>query len=351
MPIRRIFLLLSISTLVFADQADRIVEEEMQKQHIPGAAVAVLRDGRPIKLRGYGVANLEHNVPATAESVFKVGSIGKQFVAAGILLLVKDGKLSLDDSITKYLEDAPAYWQPVNFRRLLSHTGGIVRNGPIFDHLKVAPVIDVVRSAYPSPLQFPVGEKWQYCNVCYFAAAEVITRLSGKPWTDFLQERLFQPLGMQATRPTSFSDVVPHRAGGYEWRDGAWHNVDIMLPVSPSGGQLSTVIDLAKWDAALYTDNPLPAALKAEMWKPTPLNSGRDYGYGLGWELGNFRGHKYVRHTGSLTGFQGHLVRFVDDKLSIIVFANEARSRAAAIANRLAEHYLDLPPEAKKAAQ
>ena len=230
-------------------------------------------------------------------------------------------------------------------RRLLSHTGGIIRNSPIFDHLKVSPLADMVRATYTAPLDYPTGEKWQYCNVCYFAAAEVIERLSGKKWTDFLDERIFRPLGMTATRPTSFSDVVPHRAGGYEWKDGAWHNVDIMLPVSPSGGQLSTVIDLGKWDAALYTDSPLPATMKTAMWKPTPLNSGRDYGYGLGWELGEFKGHRYVRHTGSLTGFQGHIIRFVNDKLTIIVFANEAAVRAGTIADRLAEFYLDIPAQ------
>ena len=328
-----------VCSLGFAQQADKIMEEEMLKQHIPGAALAVLRDGRPIKLRGYGLANLEHNVPATAESVFKVGSIGKQFVAAGIVILANEGKLSLDDSVRKHLTDAPASWEPVTFRRLLSHTGGIIRNSPVFNHLTVVPLTDMVRAAYAAPLDFPTGEKWQYCNVCYFAAAEVITKLSGKPWTDFLEERIFRPLGMTATRSTSFHDLVPHRAGGYEWKDGVWRNVDIMLPVSPSGGQLSTVIDLAKWDAALYTDVPIPAAMKAEMWKPTRLNSGRDYGYGLGWELGEVRGHRYVRHTGSLTGFQGHLIRFVDDKLTIIVFANEAQARTGAIANRLAEHY------------
>src|SRR5262245_9098132 len=123
-------------SLGFADQADKIMEEEMQKQHIPGAVVAVLRDGRPIKMRGYGIANLEHSVPATAESVFKIGSIGKQFVASGIVILASEGKLSLDDSVRKYIPDAPESWQGVNFRRLLSHTSGITRNAPLFDHLK-----------------------------------------------------------------------------------------------------------------------------------------------------------------------------------------------------------------------
>src|SRR5262249_35027931 len=161
------------------------------------------------------------------------------------------------------LDDAPPSWQPVTFRRLLSHTSGLIRNAPLFDHLKVSPLADMVGSAYSSPLDFPTGEKWQYCNLCYFAAAEVISRLTAKAWTDFLDERIFRPLGMTATRSTSFHDIVPHRAGGYEWSDGVWRNVDIMLPVSPSGGQLSTVIDLANWDAALYTDFPLPAKWKA----------------------------------------------------------------------------------------
>jgi len=331
------------STIALADPADKIVEEEMQKQHIPGVSVAVLKDGRPLKMRGYGIADLENDVPATAESVYKVGSIGKQFVSAGILILASEGKLSLDDSVTKYLTDAPETWKPVTFRRLLSHTGGITRNSPIFDYLKVLPVSDWVKATYPVPLDYPTGEKWQYCNVCYFAAAEVITRISGKPWTDFLDERIFKPLHMTATRSTTFYDIVPHRAGGYQWmpETGTYRNLDIQLVVSPSGGQLSTVIDMAKWDAALNTDKPIPAAMKAEMWKPIKLNSGKDYNYGLGWELSQIKGHKTVGHTGSLTGFQDHIVRVLDDKLTVIVFTNENRVRPAAIANRLAEYYLD----------
>src|SRR5215510_8465595 len=131
----RVAIFFLISILAFAaDRADRIMEEEMQKQHIPGAALAVLRDGRPVKMRGYGLANLEHSIPPSAESVFKVGSIGKQFVASGILILASEGKLALEDSVRKYLDDAPPSWQPVTFRRLLSHTSGLIRNAPLFDH-------------------------------------------------------------------------------------------------------------------------------------------------------------------------------------------------------------------------
>ncbi len=339
----RLLLLLCLAALAFADEVDRLVEEELQKQHIPGAAVAVLRDGRPVKVRGYGLANVEHQVPATAESVFKIGSISKQFIAAGILVLVGDGKLSLDHSIARYLEDAPAAWKPITLRQLLSHTSGILREGPAFEGLRAKPDIEVIRSAYSRPLVFTPGEKYQYCNVCYFALAEVITRVGGSPWPAFLEERIFRPLSMSNTRTTSFFEIVPHRSGGYQWRDGAWRNADLLVAVRPSGALLSTVLDLAKWDAALSTDRPLGAAIKEQMWTPIRLNSGQTYDYGFGWTIGRLQDHRYVGHGGSLTGFRSHYLRFAESKLSVVILTNEDAARPNVIAERVAAHYLEAP--------
>jgi len=337
----RAILLLWLASAALADQVDRLVEEEMQKQRIPGAAVAVLRDGRPVKIRGYGLANIEHNVPATAESVFKIGSISKQFIAAGVLILLSDGKLGLDDSIARYLEDAPAAWKAITLRQLLSHTSGIVREGPAFEGLKAQPDIDVIRSAYSRSLVFAPGQKWQYCNVCYFALAEVITRASGAPWPAFLEERIFGPLGMTVTRVTSWIDIVPHRSGGYLWREGAHRNADLLVAVRPSGALLSTVLDLAKWDAALYTDRPLASAIKEQMWTPIPLNDGSTHDYGLGWAVGRLKQHRYVGHGGSLTGFRSHYLRFGESKLSVIVLTNEGAAKPEVIAERVALSYLE----------
>jgi CubicO group peptidase (beta-lactamase class C family) len=320
---------------------DRLVEEEMQKQHIPGAAVAVLRDGRPVKARGYGLASIELNAPATAESVFKIGSISKQFIAAGVLVLLGEGKVALDDSIAKYLEDAPEAWKPITLRQLLSHTSGILREGPAFEFLRTKPDIGVIRSAYARPLEFAPGEKWQYCNVCYFALAEVITRVSGTAWPAFLEERIFRPLGMTATRATSTFDIVSHRVRGYDWRDGVYRNSDLQVAVRPSGALLSNVLDLAKWDGALYTERPLAGAIKEQMWSPIRLNSGGTHNYGFGWETGVFQGRRYVGHGGSLAGFRSHYMRFPDSKLSVIVLTNLDGARPNVITQRVAGQYLE----------
>ena len=172
--------------LLAADRVDDIVQAQMASQHIPGLALAVMKDGRVIKSVGYGLANVELNVPVTPASVFKIGSVSKQFLASAVMILVQDGKVRLEDPVQKYLEDAPESWRGITLRHLLSHTSGLTREGPAFDPLKPQPDIDVIRSAYPLALVFPPGKGWQYCNLGYFTIAEIIHRVSGEPWPDFL---------------------------------------------------------------------------------------------------------------------------------------------------------------------
>jgi D-alanyl-D-alanine carboxypeptidase len=169
-----------------ADNVDDYVKAEMKRQHIPGVSVAVIKDGKVIKAEGYGLANVELNVPAKPETVYKIGSVSKQFIAAGVLLLVQDGKLSLDDKISKFLEGTPDTWREITVRHLLTHTSGIVREAPGFDPLKIQDDADVIKTAYHLPLRFAPGEKWEYCNVGYFSLAEIIRKVSGKPWSDYL---------------------------------------------------------------------------------------------------------------------------------------------------------------------
>jgi len=305
-----------------ADPVDAIVRTEMEKQHIPGLALAVLKDGRVVRSAGYGVASLELNVPVTTKTVFKIGSVSKQFLASGAMILVQDGKLKLDDGVRKHLEDAPETWSGVTLRHLLSHTSGIVREGPAFDGARIQPDIDVIRSAYPLPLLFPTGEKWLYANVPYFSIAEILARVSGEPWPEFMNRRVFQPLDMKATRTTTPSGIVPNRADGYEWRDGGFRRALEYQALRPSGAFLSTVEDLARWDAALYTETPLTRASREEMWKPVPLRDGSSSGYGLGWEIDTRGGKRVVHHGGTLTGFKSYFARFPDQQLSVVVLTN-----------------------------
>src|ERR1044071_3687376 len=195
-------LLLLVSFATRADKVDDFVKAAMQRQHVPGVSIVVIKDQKIVKAQGYGLANVELNVPPPAETVYKIGSVSKQFRAAGIMLLVEDGKISLDDKVGKYLDGTPDAWKGITVRHLLTHTSGLVREAPEFDPFKVQADADVIKTAYDRPLRFAPGEKWEYCNVGYFSLAEIIRKVSGKPWGDYLNERLFLPLEMNVTRTT-----------------------------------------------------------------------------------------------------------------------------------------------------
>ncbi|MGH9768795.1 MAG: serine hydrolase domain-containing protein [Blastocatellia bacterium] len=335
-----ILLLLLQTTAVRADKVDDYVKAEMQKQRIPGLSLAVVKEGKVIKAEGYGLANIEHKVPGRPETAYKIGSVSKQFIATGIMLLVQEGKISLDDKVGKYLDGTPEAWAGITIRHLLTHTSGIVREGPGFDPFKDQKDFDVIKTAYPLPLRFAPGEKYEYCNVGYFSLAEIISGLSGKSWGDFMNERVFAPLGMTATSPTSFSAIVPNRADGYEWRNDKMQNAIEYIAVRPSGAFLSSALDLARWDAALYGDTILKQSTREQMWTPVKLNSGAAHPYGFGWSLDPLGNHRQTHHGGSLPGFRSHYSRLPDDKLSIIVLTNLSGANPARIVRGVAALYL-----------
>jgi CubicO group peptidase (beta-lactamase class C family) len=161
----------------------------------------------------------------------------------------------------------------------------------------------VIKTAYSLPLRFAPGEKWEYCNVGYFSLAEIIRKVSGKPWGEYLSDALFKPLEMNSTRTTTMTDLVQDRANGYGWREGKYVNAAIYLALRPSGAFLSNVLDLAKWDAALYTERVLKQPSREQMWTAVKLNGGTTYPYGFGWELDSVGGHRQIHHGGSLPGF------------------------------------------------
>ncbi|MGC4071201.1 MAG: serine hydrolase [Nibricoccus sp.] len=329
-----------------ADEVDDYITAQMDRQHIPGLSLAVVKDGQPVKVLGYGVADMELDVRATPETVYQIGSISKQFIAAGVLRLVEENKVGLDDSIRKYIEDAPETWQVITLRHLLTHTSGLVRETPDLQ-LKAQSVIDAIRSSYSKPLAFAPGEKWQYSNLGYFALAEVINRAAQKPWPQYLQEKIFAPLGMNATRTTTVEELVPHRAGGYHWMDSnRYQNAQVVSGVRPSGAFLSSVVDLAKWDAALCSDNVFSPEQRALMWTPVKLNDGSEKPYGFGWEIGKAGGHRQVKHAGTMIGFRAQLVRFPDDRLTIVVLTNATQALPEKIAQGVAAFYL---PDLKSA--
>ena len=335
-----LLLLLVTSVSVQADKVDDYIKSLMQRQHLPGLSLVVIKDHKIAKVQGYGLANIELNVPVTPETVFKIGSVSKQFIATGIMLLAQEGKLKLDDNINIYLDGAPDTWKPITIRHLLTHTSGIVREAPGFDPLKIQNDADVIKTAYELPLRFTPGEKYEYCNVGYFTLAEIIRKVSGKPWGEYLSERLFKPLGMNATRTTDMRDLVTHRANGYRWSNGKFENSAIYLALRPSGAFLSTVLDLAKWEEALANEKVLKHAVLDQMWTPVKLNNGKTEAYGFGWQLDDVRGHKLVNHGGSLPGFRAEFSRYVDDKVTVIVLTNGDNANAFAIARGVANLFI-----------
>jgi len=328
-----------------ADEIDDYVTGQLERQNIPGLSLAVVRNGKVIKAKGYGLANLEWNIPATADTAYQLASVSKQFTATAIMLLVEDGKLQLSDSVTKYFSELPAAWSNITVRHLLTMTSGIK------DYLNVVPpaewrndftharLLEIMRNA---PLDFAAGDKYAYSNSNYVLLAMLIQRLSGKSYDAFLAERVWGPLQMTATRRDSPFDVIPHRAALYEWKTNKFENIDLLNPSlwnNGDGGLLSTVLDLARWDAALYTERILKKETLQQMWVETPVNGGGKSGYGFGWGVGGARGHRMVGHGGGRPGTSTQIMRFPDDGLTFIVLMN-GRGNAFGIAERVAGHYI-----------
>ncbi len=332
-------------------RVDAYINGEMQKGHnIAGLSLAVVKDGRIVKATGYGLANIETGTPATAKTVYKIASVSKQFLGAGIMLLQQDGKLHLDDKVSLYITGTPNAWKDISIRQVLTHTAGLPLDPPDFEPYKETPDSEVVSSLFSHPLLYKPGEDFRYSNTDYFVIAEIIRKVSGMPWEQFLAQRIFTPLGMSATRTTTTTALVPNRAsgylreGGYLRKDGELQNAPDWIAVRPSGAFLSSVLDMAKWDADLYKDDLLTAAGRDQMWQPIKLKNGTVVPYGFGWGLSPWQGHRRVFHDGGLPGFQSDIERFIDDRLTVIVLSNMQGVDATKIALDVAAFYL--PPAA-----
>ena len=335
-----VLIVLSLTAMVPAasawdDAVDDYIKAEMERRHIPGLALAVAREGKLVKARGYGVANVEHEAPVTPDTVFELASVTKQFTAAAIMVLVEEGKLQLDDPITAHLPQAPETWKSITVRHLLTHTSGLPGLADGFKALAAGgarmryTTAQLYDAAVKDALSFKAGERWQYSDVGYFLLGMIIENASGRRYRDFLQERFFKPLGMTATSVIDVSRVVKHRAGNYTLRDGQlvhnWRVWDVELP--SHYGVLSTVKDLVTWEAALSAGKVVKPASLAQMWTPVRLNSGAAFPYGFGWGVDERRGHRWMVHTG-ITGTE--LSRFPDDNLTVVVLTNLGRTMSPA---------------------
>ena len=329
---------IAVSASAQTDRVDAFVQREIQEQRIPGLSLAVIKDGQILMAAGYGLADRKLKTPAMPETIYKIGSVSKQFVAAGVMLLVQENNLRLDDPVSRFLEGTPPSWGSITIRHLLTHTSGIVREAPGYDWTD-RPDADVVRTTYPVALRFQPGDKWEYSNVPYFALAEVISKVTGRPWTGYLDEKIFRPLGMNATRPTNTKERLANRAAGYSDNDKLVDAPE-WAGLRPSGAFLSTVLDLAKWDAALDAHRVLNESSLRQMWTPVGLNDGSTHPYGFGWHLDPQDGHRRVHHGGGLPGFGAHYAKFPDDRLTVIALVNLDDNALEEIVDGVAALYL-----------
>jgi CubicO group peptidase (beta-lactamase class C family) len=322
-----------------AAKADEYMNAAVKTDGFTGA-VLVARDGQPIFSKAYGMANFELDVPNTPQTVFRIGSITKQFTAMAIMMLQERGKLSVSDSICKYLSDCPDAWKLITIRNLLTHTSGIVNYGDLPDFRKPGillnspeSVIALVRS---KPLEFTPGEKLTYSNSGYVLLGKIVERASGEDYDDFLDKNIFAPLGMKNSGVNGSIPIIKNRASGYFRSDGIIRNYPYAsLALAQSAGSIySTTEDLLLWDKALYTEKLVSRKSLDEMFTPF-----RDFlpgtGYAYGWIIGKQSDRQAMFHSGHGSGFAASIVRFLADRVTVIVWSNDINAPSVSIGNAL----------------
>lgn len=330
-----------------ADPVDDYVRSQLGPRHLPGVSLAVIRDGKIVKAAGYGLASLELNAPATERTVYEIGSISKQFAADAILLLAEDGKLSLDDLLSKYLKKTPPAWSAITLRHVLTHTSGL----PDFDignigfsYRREYSEEEFVDLLAAHPLEFTPGERWNYTNG-FPLLGIVVERVSGMPYVDFVRTRIFDKLGLASARFKSNTDLVPNRADGYYFKDGKYSHGETLRPmlIAPNGGVMINVLDFAAWDMAMTSGRLLSAASLTAMTTPVRLSNGRTVGHGLGWFMDQFNGHRFGAHWGTtVTGHSSVIRRYVNDHVTVIMLANldDGGFGIDAMSKRIADLYV-----------
>jgi D-alanyl-D-alanine carboxypeptidase len=333
-----------------ATDVDTIVQDAMRDGRTPGVSVAVARGGRIVFTKAYGLANVELNVPAGVESVYRIGSITKQFTASAMMQLVEEGKLSLDDPIEKFLPDFPVRGRRITIRHLLNHTSGIKSYTSL--GLKFLAVTrqdlshdDLIALFKHEPDDFQPGEKWLYDNSGYYLLGVILEKVTGYKYGDYVQRRIFTPLGLSSTIYCDVEPIVKNRAAGYQLgMAGELRNADFISMKNPfaAGALCSTVKDLVTWTSALAGGKVVSAASYAQMIAPTKLADGKEQAYGFGLMPGQLEGHPQIAHGGGINGFMSMLIYFPKDDVTVAVLSNSSLGPASRIANRVGRAALGL---------
>lgn len=318
---------------------EQAVRDAMDRTRTPGVAVAVVHRGEVLMSKGFGLANIETGSAVTTQTMFQTGSVGKQFTAAGVMVLVEDGRIDLDESIRVHLPEAPESWQAITLRHLLTHSSGIPDyTSASFDYATNYSEDDLVRMASDLTLEYLPGTRWNYSNTGYAMLGVMISRVTGVPYWEFLRERVFDPAGMPTIRINTATQIVPHRARGYMPGPAGLQNASHVAEqtnTTADGSMLLSLRDMIAWNEAVRTR----AVLSPESWdqilSPMVLNSGNTHPYGFAWFFDEVAGQPVLEHSGSWQGFVNQYTRFPEQDLSVIVLTNARSAMSAPLAMRI----------------
>lgn len=314
------------------DTVERFIRSELARQRIPGMSVAILRGDSVLLAQGYGLADVKRKIPATDSTLFAIGSVTKQFTAAAIVLLSQQGRLRLDDPVTRYLPEGKSEWSGVTIRHLLTHTSGIPEDTTV-DMSRNYTEQEMVRSAL-QPLQFKPGSLESYCSSCYALLGVVIHRVTGVFWGNFVRDQIFRPVGMATARVNTETTGSPAASGYYLGND----TLQSPDPVSPSLDAAAdcclslSARDFARWAIGLNHAKVLGGNGLKQIWTPVRLNNGGTYPYGLGWNLFEQRGYRRIGHSGAWQGCHATIQRYPDFDLTVIVLLNLGQANSEGVA-------------------
>lgn len=339
-PIALSLLAASASFTAAAGNPAEIARSFMERNSVPGMAYAVMIRGSVVAYGAYGVSDLGTKEKITPDSTFPIASLSKPFVAMGVLSLVEKGSLKIDEPVGKYLPELPDDWKAIPIVRLLDHTAGVPDhiNSGAFNSLDPAPIgsDELIKRLVTLPLRFKVGDRYEYSNGNYVLLAKIIERVSGQSYEGFLGEKIFGPLGMKHTRALSIKDL-PTAVHGYRKGNAG----PVPFSFNPdwcygNGALGSSILDLAKLDAALYTQKVLRQSTLSFVTTPQPLSNGKLVDYAMGWGIGNLRGARSISHSGRVGGWQSFFARYADLNATVVVVSNNGDANLTTVANDLA---------------
>jgi CubicO group peptidase (beta-lactamase class C family) len=333
-----------------ASRLDSLARAYLASAPTPGLAVFVLQGDDTLLLRGYGFADLEDSTRATPRTVFRIGSITKQFTAALVMQLVQEGRIALDDTIQKFLPDFPAQGHRVTIRHLLTHTSGIKSYtdlGPEWQRVQRLDLSkDTLMALFATkPFDFAPGERYRYDNSGYYLLGVILEQVTGRTYQQLVEERLSRPLELADTRYCGTREIIPRRAQGYARPPDGFVNAPWISMTQPysAGALCSTVLDLVRWTGALWAGRVVAQASLQAMTTPGRLNDGRSTGYGFGLVMDSLAGHFRVSHGGGINGFTSALAHFPDDGVTVAVLDNTGNVSPDQLADRLARVALGIP--------